>query len=208
MENENILQKRMCNYSLKIEIIQMILICMAALLVPTFLAKLLTVIFGQNSFLASHSQIIVGTTVNSALIIAAMNVKGLKKIIGIITLPSISSILGGYVFQTASIYMIYMIPAIWIGNFAIVYLYKLLLLKKNINYLVTGIISVVVKVSIIFLGFELLNKGGVFPEKLVQNLQTAMGWTQLLTASIAMMICYIVYLTNQKTIEKRQKSVS
>ncbi len=202
MERENVLEKNMCDYSKWVEIMQIILISVAALLVPTFLAKLLTIAFGANSFIASHSQIIVGTIVNTALIATAINVKGWKKIAAIITLPSISTILGGYVFKTASIYMVYMIPAIWAGNFALVYLYKLLLLKKNINYFLTGIISIAVKVGIIFLGFSMLNAFGIFPEKLVQNLQNAMGVTQAITAAIGAVITYTVYIVNKKSIKE------
>ena len=199
MEKENVLNKSMRDYSKQIDILQIILICMVALLVPTFLAQILTKVFGANSVIASNSQIIVGSIVNTALIVAAINVKGWKKIVGIITLPSISTILSGYVFKTASVYMVYMIPAIWLGNFAIVYLYKLLFLNKNLNYFVTGIISIIVKVAIIFGGFSLLNLFGIFPEKLVQNLQNAMGATQAITATIGMIISYTVYISNKKT---------
>jgi len=202
MEREKILDKSMRDYSKQIDIMQIILISVGALLVPTFLAKLLNTIFGANSFIAAHSQIIVGSIVNTALIVTAINVKGWKKIIGIITLPSISTILGGYVFKTASVYMAYMIPAIWLGNFAIVYLYKLLLLNKKVNYFVTGIVSIIVKVAIIFLGFNILKAFGVFPEKLIQNLQVAMGSTQAITAFIGMIISYTVYIANKKGIKE------
>lgn len=202
MERESILNKSMRDYSKQIDIMQIILICIGALIVPTFLASILTKVFGVNSFVATHSQIIVGSIVNTALIVTAINVKGWKKIVGIITLPSISTILGGYVFKTASVYMAYMIPAIWIGNFAIVYLYKELLLNKKINYFVTGIISIFIKVLVIFGGFSALNAFGIFPEKLVQNLQIAMGQTQAITAVIGMIISYTIYIANKKTIKE------
>lgn len=203
MEKENTLERTMRDYSKGIEALQIILIGIAALLVPTFLAKLLTVIFGQNSVITSNSQIIVGSIVNTALIVSAINVKGWKKIVSIITLPSISTILGGYVFKTASVYMVYMIPAIWFGNFALVYLYKALLLKKNINYAVTSAISIAVKVIIIFLGFNLINAFGIFPAKLVQNLQNAMGLIQVITATIGAIITYTVYIANKRTIKEK-----
>lgn len=82
-----------------------------------FFGKLIQSLFGANSFIASHSQIIVGSIVNIALIVTAINLKGWKKIAGIITLPSISAILGGYVFKTSAVYMCYMIPAIWVRKF-------------------------------------------------------------------------------------------
>ena len=198
MERENVLNRSMRDFSKTIDILQIILICIGALIVPTFLGMAIKAIFGASSVITSNSQIIVGSIVNTALIVTAINVKGWKKIIAIITLPSISTILSGYVFKSASVYMAYMIPAIWIGNFAIVYLYKKLLLKKNLNYFLTGIIAIVVKVAIIFGGFSLLNAFGVFPEKLVQNLQVAMGSTQAITATIGMLIAYTIYLSNKK----------
>lgn len=203
MNKENVLNKNMCDYSKANQIMQIILICMGALVVPTFLAKILTIIFGQNSFIAMHSQIIVGTIVNTSLIVAAMNIKGWKKIMGIITLPSISAIFGGYVFMTASKYNVYMIPAIWLGNFAIVYLYKVLLLNKKLNYFITGFIAVVVKVAIIFSSFSALNLANLFPEKIAQNLQNAMGYTQLITALIAMIISYTLYIANKKVLKEK-----
>ena len=80
MEKENVLDKKMCDYSKELEVTQIILICIFALLVPTFLAKLFTDIFGASSFVTTNSQIIVGTIVNISLIITAINIKGLKKI--------------------------------------------------------------------------------------------------------------------------------
>ena len=202
MEKENVLNKSMRDYSNAIDIAQIILICLIALLVPTFLGMLIKNTFGANSVIASNSQIIVGSIVNTALIITSLNVKGWKKIAGIITLPSISTILSGYVFKTASVYMAYMIPAIWLGNFIIVYLYKKLLLEKNWNYFVTGIIAIAVKVAIIFSGFSILNVFEIFPEKLVQNLQTAMSTTQVITATIGMIIAYTVYFANRRSIKE------
>lgn len=203
MEKENVLNKAMRDYTKTIDNIQILLLCLVALLVPTFLGMLIKTIFGANSVVTSNSQIIVGSIVNTALIIAALNIKGWKKIIGIITLPSISTILSGYVFKTASFYMAYMIPAIWIGNFAIVYLYKKLLLEKNWNYFLTGIIAIAVKVAVIFGGFSLLNLFGIFPAKIVQNLQTAMGTTQAITATIGMIIAYSVYFANKRTVKEK-----
>lgn len=152
MEKENVLSQNMRDYSKAMEVLQIVLIAISALIIPTFLANLLNVIFGQNSWIASHSQIIVGSIVNISLIVTAINIKGWKKIALVITFPSISTILGGYVFKTASVYMAYMIPAIWVGNFTLVYLYKLLLLKKNMNYFLAGVIAVAIKVRSYFLG--------------------------------------------------------
>jgi hypothetical protein len=53
--------------------------------------------------------------------------------------------------------------------------------------------GIIVKVAIIFGVFNILKVFGIFPEKLVINLQTAMGMTQAITATIGMFIAFIIY---------------
>lgn len=199
MEKENLLNRAIYDFSKRIDIIQTMIIGLIAFLVPTFLAQLITMIFGTQSVIATHSQMIVGSIVNTVLIILALNIKGWKKIIGIITMPSLSTILSGYVFGTASVYMVYMIPAIWLGNFALMYIYKFMMLAKKQNYFLAGMVGIIVKVLIIFSSFELLNLFAIFPAKLVKHFQTAMGLTQFITATIGMLIAFIIY-----QIEKRK----
>ena len=193
MENENTLNKTLYRFSEKFDLIQTIIIGLLAFLVPSFLAQLIKTIFGADNIITNNSQIIIGSVVNISLIISALNVKGWKKIIGIITMPSISTILSGYVFKTASVFMVYMIPAIWLGNFALIYFYKLIMLEKKQNYFFAGIVGIAIKVLIIVASFKILNLFNIFQAKLVTNLQTAMGITQLITAIIGMIFSFIIY---------------
>ncbi len=190
---ESAINKRVCEFSKHIDITQTILILLISLLVPTFLGQILKQIFATESIIITNSQIIIGSIVNTALIIAALNLKGWRKIVGIITMPSISTILSGYVFKTASIYMVYMIPAIWLGNLVLVYSYKKIMLEKEKNYFVAGIVGIVLKVAVIFGGFSLLKILGVFPNKLIDTLQVAMSTTQAITATIGMIISFVIY---------------
>ena len=190
---EEIINKKISSFSKITDIVQTILIFLIALLVPTFLGELITNVFGAQSVIAKNSQIIIGSIVNTALIMTAINLNGWAKILGVVTMPSISTILSGYVFGSASTYMVYMIPAIWIGNFILVYLYKLLLLDKKLNYFLAGIAGVLLKVAVIFLFFNVLNLFNLFPEKLVSTLQNAMGITQLITASIGVVVAFVIY---------------
>ena len=198
MENEGIINKRVKDFSKGIDIMQTILIFLIALLVPTFLGGILSKIFGSTSVISTNSQLIVGTIVNAALVVSAINLKGWAKILGVVTMPSISTILSGYVFGTASVYMVYMIPAIWIGNFALIYSYKFLMLGKNKHYFLAGIVGIIVKVAIIFALFNLINLFGVFPEKLVENLRNAMGMTQLITATLGIIVAFVIYKLKKK----------
>ena len=196
--NENVLSKRICDYSKTVDIMQIIAICFCALVVPTFVPQWIKAIFGANSFLATNSQLIVGTIVNTALIMTAINLKGWKKIIGIVTLPSISNLLGGYVFKTASPFMAYMVPAIWLGNFALVYSYKLLVLAKEKNYFLAGVVGVVIKVAIIFGFFNIINAFGIFPEKVATMFKVAMGSTQAITSTCGVILSALIYYPIKK----------
>ena len=198
MENEGIINKKVKDFSKGIDIMQTILIFLIALLVPTFLGGILSKIFGSTSVISTNSQLIVVTIVNAALVVSAINLKGWAKILGVVTMPSISTILSGYVFGTASVYMVYMIPAIWIGNFALIYSYKFLMLGKNKHYFLAGIVGIIVKVAIIFALFNLINLFGVFPEKLVENLRNAMGMTQLITATLGVIAAFVIYKLEKK----------
>lgn len=190
---ESIINKRVKDFSKNADLIQTISIFLLALLVPTFLGQLIKNIFGVQSIITQNSQLIVGTIVNTALIMSAINLKGWKKILGVVTMPSISTMLSGYVFKSASVYMVYMIPAIWIGNFVLVYMYKLLMLSKEKHYFLAGIVGIVSKVIVIAGGFMLLKAFNIFPEKLVTTLQTAMTTTQVITASIGLFIAFAIY---------------
>ncbi|MBR3512110.1 MAG: hypothetical protein IKN74_04030 [Clostridia bacterium] len=203
MENEKVLERTAFDYSKTADMIQTILIALIALLVPTFLAKLLSLAFG-TALSTQQSQLIVGSIVNTALVLTALNLKGWKKILLVVTMPSISTIINGYVFGPLNMVMIYQLPAIWLGNFALIFAFKYLLLGKKVNFYVTGAIGIAVKVAIIFGSFVLINKGfGLVPAKAVSTLQTAMSVTQLYTATIGVVISSLFYFS-MKHIDKKE----
>lgn len=199
---EKILNKKLHDFSKPIDVFQTILIYLVALLVPTFLGGFIKTTFGGTSVMAANSQLIVGSIVNCALIISAINLKGWAKILGVITMPSISTILSGYVFRTASPYMAWMIPAIWIGNFVLIYAFKFIMLSKNKNYFLAGAVGILVKVLVIGASFMLLKTLNIFPEKLVNNLQVAMTSTQLITASIGCLLAFGIYEIEKNVLKK------
>ena len=151
-------------------------------LVPLVVPTTLDAVFGANSAIATNSQYIVGAIVNTALIVAAINVKGIKNIIALVTVPSISALTSGLVLNMASIFTVYMIPAIWIGNFAIIYAIKYLYLKLKLNYVIAASVGILAKVLVIFAGFNLLTVLVTIPAPVEAVLSTAMGVNQLITA--------------------------
>ena len=78
---ENIVNKRARDFSKTIDAAQTTLIYLVALLTPLFLAQIIKSIFGAGSAVTQNSQLIVGSVVNTALIMAAVNLKGWKNIL-------------------------------------------------------------------------------------------------------------------------------
>lgn len=193
MEKTGVLSKTAYDFSKKVDVIQTIIIALLAFLVPTFLGKLLSVVFGVQSFVATNSQLIVGSIVNCALVVSAINLKGWKKILFVVTMPSVSTIASGYIFGPLSMPMIYMIPAIWAGNFTLILAFKYLMLNKKQNYFLAGLVGIIVKVAIIFGYFSVLNAFGVFSAKAVATLQKSMSLIQLITATVGTILALGIY---------------
>ncbi len=182
-----ILNEQLVNTKKVTNIITTILIVIGAFVVPTFLAKIIP--------LRKYQQIIVGTIVNMSLILTALYTKGTIKTIAIATLPSVSTILGGLLFGGMTLYSKTMIPAIWIGNFAFILLYKTLYVNRKIQYPISAVIAIFVKVAIIYLGFTIMVNTMTVPDMVKQTLNTSMGITQLITAtsgslSVAIIIAF------------------
>ena len=184
MDEEVVLSQSAYDFSKKEDAIQTIIIALLTFLVPTFLAKILSGVFGAQSIVATNSQLIVGSIVNTALVISALNLKGWKKILLVTTMPSISTIVSGYIFGPVLVPMLYMMPAIWIGNFALIYSFKLIMLKKKKKYWLAAVLGIITKVLIIF---------GLFPEKAIPTLQKSMSVIQLITATIGCIIGFAIY---------------
>lgn len=157
------------------DVIVTLLIMVGAFIVPTFLAKIIP--------LGKYQQIVVGTIVNTALIMTALYTKGSIKTIFIATLPSMSNILGGFLFAPMTLYAKIMIPAIILGNFAFMFIYKAIYVNKKANYIVSAIGAIVLKVSIIYAGFWIMNALMTLPPKIQTTLNASMGVTQLITAT-------------------------
>ena len=195
---EEVVNKKVYDLSKTGELIQTILIILGALLVPAVVPQLLQLIFGKTSVIASNSQIIVGSIVNTALIMAGLNLKGWIKLVLIATLPSLSAVGSGYIFGNLTKVTVFMIPGIWLGNFSLIMLMKYLYANKEINYVISAAISILVKVAIIFgvlniwMAFSILpNQGAV-----ANTLRNTMGLTQLITASIGAFISFVIMRLN------------
>lgn len=171
------------------------IIVIGALFVPTFLAKLVS--------LGNYQQLVIGTIVNASLILTAIYTKGTFKTFAIATLPSLSTILGGILFSNITLYSKTMIPAIWLGNFTFIFIYKWLYLNKNTNYLLTAFFAIILKVAIIYLGFILMTNVIDIPNIAKQTLNQSMGITQLITATCGSILVFFITLHTKKVQPKK-----
>lgn len=197
---EQVVNKNVYDLSKVGELIQIILIIIGALIVPAVVPQFLQVIFGKTSFITCNSQIIVGSIVNTALIMSGLNLKGWRKLILIATLPSISAVGSGYIFGNLTKVTILMIPGIWIGNFSLIILMKYLYASKKINYIMSAIISIIVKVMIIFGVLNIWMLFSWLPSQgnAAETLRNTMGVTQLITASIGAVISGLIIKSRLK----------
>lgn len=179
-----ILNEQLVDTKKATNVIVTILIAIGAFVVPTFLAKIIP--------LGKYQQLVVGTIVNMSLILTALYTKGTIKTITIATLPSISTILGGVLFGGMTLYSKTMIPAIWIGNFAFILLYKTLYVNKKLPYAASAIIAIIIKASIIYLGFTIMVNAMTVPEMVKQTLNTSMGLTQVITATSGSTLAFLI----------------
>jgi hypothetical protein len=124
-----------------------------------------------------HPQIFVGIMVNTLLIASALNVKG-TKLLPVIIAPSLGALSRGMLFGPFTIFLVYMIPFIWIGNTILVFSFKWLKLKLKKNYWLTLGIGSLLKSGFLFLAAYVLYSLGIVPVIFL----TAMGIMQLITA--------------------------
>jgi hypothetical protein len=128
-------------------------------------------------FFIGHPQLAVGIIINAMLIVSALNLKGWK-LAPIIILPSIAMLARGALFGQFTIFLLYMIPFIWIGNFILVYNFKYFKLKRKSNYWLTLVLGAFFKSGFLFLSALVLFYLGLIPVVFL----IAMGIMQLVTA--------------------------
>jgi hypothetical protein len=138
---------------------------------------LYSVIAFSLPFVLGHEQLLVGSAVNCALVLAALNLKG-ARLLPVIILPSIGALLAGMVFGAASSSLLYMVPFIWAGNALLVVCIKYFVLDKKTNRVAALGIGATAKAAFLFVSALALLSFGMVPAAFL----AAMGVFQLATA--------------------------
>jgi len=146
------------NYSERFQNIEMIIFSFAGFFIP---------------FFVGHPQILVGTFVNAFLILAGLHFKGYRAL-PVILMPSLGVLSRGLIFGPYTIYLVLMIPFIWIGNALLVYTFR----RFKISYWLNLTLGIALKTSFLFGTAYLLYLAGVLPVIFL----TTMGILQVTTA--------------------------
>ncbi len=142
--------------------------------------------FQQLTFLGTNRQLIIGTIVNAVLFACALKINDPKKIIALSVLPSLSSMTTGILFSGLTLYSKVMLPFIWLGNLALILGVKYL--SNKIKFIPASLVSIVVKVGIIFGGFKLMSSIIDFPTKVSTMFATTFGINQVYTACMGLIL--------------------
>ncbi|RLG14996.1 MAG: hypothetical protein DRN66_00540 [Candidatus Nanohalarchaeota archaeon] len=136
----------------------------------------------------AHPQIFTGVLVNSMLVCSALYIKGWKKLIPLLVLPSAGILSKGFLFGSLTVYLFYMLPFIWIGNAIFVFSIKAVHLKHKKHFLSAVIYGSVFKSVFLFGCTFALYSLGVVPVMFL----TAFGVMQFTTALSAGIIMWPV----------------
>ncbi len=132
-------------------------------------------------------QLITGPLVNAMLILSALHVRGLKSYIPAI-IPSIIAYGLGMLLGSNTPFIIYLMPFIWLGNFALITIYKYSLPNTTGKWIKTMSISAVLKTITIFTGTLIIANHVHLPEQIY----TVFGYMQIITALLGGFLAYII----------------
>lgn len=144
-------------------------------------------------FTIGHPQLVVGILVNTAIVLAALNLKN-AKLLPVLILPSIAVLSRGLIFGPFTVFLIYMIPFIWIGNFILLAAFRELKLKRKLGSVPTLIIGSVAKAFFLYTCALILVLTGVLPNIFLST----MGLFQLYTAFAGGMIAIGIHEAKKK----------
>lgn len=157
----------------------------------------LSVVCFMVPFVIGHPQWVVGVIVNTALVLAALNLPG-NKWIPVAILPSLGVVTKGIIFGPFTPFLLIMIPFIWIGNSALILTVKYLVHKKNIKLGYAVIPAALGKAAILFSSAYLLVSFGAIPVLFV----TTMGMMQLYTALTGGVVAVAIHTIREKYLKK------
>lgn len=134
-----------------------------------------------------QSQLFLGAIVNSMLITGALYMRG-RSLLPVIMLPSLGVLAKGILFGPFTMYLVMMVPFIWVGNAILVFSIKSIHLKRKKSYLLSASVGSLVKAGFLFAAATLMFSFGFVPMEFL----AAFGVMQFITAFSAGLIVFPV----------------
>jgi hypothetical protein len=137
-------------------------------------------------FTLGHPQWLVGTAVNTCLFLAAIFLPK-KYFIPLSVLPSLGVLARGIVFGPLTLFLVYFLPFIWLGNLVLIFAFKGLFLRTG--YIFSATASSAAKFLFLFLTANIYFKFYIVPALFLRT----MGFNQLSTALAGGLISFIIF---------------
>jgi hypothetical protein len=132
-----------------------------------------------------HPQFVVGVLVNCAIVLSALNLKEYK-LLPVIILPSLAVLSRGIIFGPFTMYLVYMIPFIWAGNFILLFAFKELKLRRKLKGIYTLAIGAISKSAVLFLSAFILVKSGILPSPFLVSMGIIQFYTAIAGGALAL----------------------
>ena len=147
-------------------------------------------------FLIGNPQIVVGVLVNVAIILSSVNLRK-AALLPAIVLPSLAVFSRGLIFGPFTLFLLYLIPFIWMGNAILSFAIKYFYVHKKQNYFIIMLASSAVKAGFLFGIAYTLYAFHLVPALFL----VSMGIIQFITAVSAGLIAHgiIKLMKNPKT---------
>ena len=135
--------------------------------------------------LLGHPQLLVGVAVNAFIIRAALALPQ-NKALPVLLTPSLGALARGLLFGPFTVFLIYLIPFIWAGNYILFLAFKTKL-AGNLNYGLALAGGSLAKAGFLYLTAYALYSAHIIPAIFL----TAMGAIQLTTALLGGIVVYL-----------------
>jgi hypothetical protein len=138
-------------------------------------------------FFFKNPQLLLGITIDTLLVLAALNLRG-KKLIPIIVLPSIGAVLGSFVFHNMTFMIFSFVPVLWLSNTLFIFIFKWVYLERKVNFFLTLFIAAVTNYLFLTLTAYAFVVYGLAPEIFM----VSMGTIQLFTAIAGGILAFLI----------------
>jgi hypothetical protein len=179
-----VLDRKILEISEAREFLEFVLLSLASFFIP---------------FLIGHPQFLVGVLVNMALVRGAMTLSN-KKLIPLVFLPSLAVIARGLIFGPFTVFLLYLLPFIWLGNIILISAIRKL---KNKNISVQTVLPALIKAGTIGSAAFILIKLSILPGALLFGMTIIQFATAIIaTASILLFASLENFWQSKKVIDK------